>query len=199
VIFIIIVSGFVVYEILVEWGVSKSILLAFPGKISHGLGIAEPWAGTVKGIILFVVFPFLFFGIFSGIRKILRGEKFIDAAAVLALALLPVMGAMHLLKGLLKTTSRIPYWSMALHDPGGVGTAKALVEGTLRLDKSFLQSLAPFMSGIALLMPVLAFGLSAWLITRRKKDCYHVKAVTLAAVLIYTAIFESMIIAWRLI
>lgn len=46
--FSIILSGFVVYEIFVEWKVSKQIIMAMPDLANHSLNISGSPAGTVK-------------------------------------------------------------------------------------------------------------------------------------------------------
>lgn len=196
--FITMVSGFVVYEILSEWDVTKAILLAFPSALSNLLGITGIWTSTMNAIILFVAFPFLLFAIFGGLRKIISGEKIKDSLTAISLAILPVMGGMHVLKSLLKITSRIPYWPHVLSDLEGVETANALVSGSLHLNKASLQAIDPFLTGVALLLPIAGFGLSVWIIMRRQAEALSAKAITLTAVFLYFGLFMATIIAWRL-
>jgi len=197
--FIVMVSGFVVYEILSEWDVTKAMLLAVPNSVSNLLGITGIWTGTIKAIILFIVFPFLFFAIFSIFRKIISGEMFKNSMATTALAILPVMGGMHLLKSLLKTVSRIPYWTHVFRDYKGIETAGALINGSLSLDKTIPQTINPFLTGIAILLPIIGFGLSVWVIKYRKKEALSAKATTLTAALLYAGLFFVSIILWRII
>ncbi|MBL7074580.1 4Fe-4S binding protein [candidate division KSB1 bacterium] len=197
--FIVIISGFVVYEILSEGDVNKALLLAFPVTITNLLGITGIWTGTINAIILFIIFPFLFLVIFSSLRKTISGEKFKDSMTAIALAVLPVMGGMHLLKALLKTISRIPYWTYAFNDTQGIETAEALIDGTLHLDEAIPQTINPFLTGIAVLLPIVGFGLSAWVITGRKKESLSMRAITMAAALFYSGLFEVSIIVWWLI
>jgi hypothetical protein len=56
----------------------------------------------------------------------------------------------------------------------------------------------PFLIGIAALLPVIGFSLSVWAALRQGTVSFPAKVVTIAAALIYAAIFEASIIAWRL-
>lgn len=67
--FFIIVSGFVVYEIFVEWKVSKKIIMTIPNWANHSLNISGNLAGTIKAIILFVFLPFVFYMILVILKK----------------------------------------------------------------------------------------------------------------------------------
>lgn len=196
--FIIMVSGFVVYEVLSEWNVTKALLLAFPDSISNLFGITGIRSGTATAVILFILFPVLFFAVFTILRKIFSSESIKDSLTAIALTVLPVMGAMHLLKSFFKTTSRIPYWSYVFSDPEGVETARALIDGSLYLDKTIPLMINPFLTGIAALLPVIGFSLSVWAALRQGTVSFPAKVVTIAAALIYAAIFEVSIIAWRL-
>ena len=111
--FFMMVSGFVVYEVLSEWKVSKKILLALPEWINHSLGIQGYLSGTVKAITLFVIIPALFYLLLSLFKRLTVKETLYKSFSQLVIAMLPVTGSMHLLKAILKTTSRIPYWNYA--------------------------------------------------------------------------------------
>ncbi|MCK4578986.1 MAG: 4Fe-4S binding protein [Candidatus Marinimicrobia bacterium] len=195
--FLVVVSGFVVYEILSEWSVTKGLLLALPASFSTQLGITGIWTGTTNALLLFVLFPLVFVGLFGGIRKIVSGEPFKHALSAIVLALLPVMAAMHLLKSMLKMTSRLPYLSHALNDPKGIKTANMLVNGSLLLDKTAVQVLQPFITGVAILLPLAGWTLSLWVMLRHQGQRSIVKAITLAAVLVYAGLFEASILFWR--
>ncbi|HLB73883.1 MAG TPA: 4Fe-4S binding protein, partial [Sedimentisphaerales bacterium] len=55
--FVLLVSGFVVYEILSEWPTSKNILTWVPNHICDALGITGWMMGTVSAVIMFILFP----------------------------------------------------------------------------------------------------------------------------------------------
>lgn len=196
--FVVMVSGFVVYEILSGFGVTKSMLLAPPTMISKSLGINGIWAGTTKAVVLFLIFPLLFFALLAGLRKVAGGESLKQALTATALGILPIIGIMHLLKSLLKSASRLPYWSYALDDPKGVDTAQALIEGTLHLDKTILQTLDPIMTWTVLSLPIVALGASAYLVMRRREGSLIARMITLGGILLYGALFEVGIILGKL-
>jgi len=62
--FFMMVSGFIIYEVLTEWKVSEIIVMGIPNWIIHSLNITVPFSGTAKAIILFVLFPSIFFTFF---------------------------------------------------------------------------------------------------------------------------------------
>ncbi len=196
--FIILVSGFVVYEVLSEWGVTKAMLMTVPNTISSSWGITGAWTGTVKAVVLFVLLPVIFFAIFAGVRRLAGDRSIRRSFESISLGLLPIMGGMHVLKAILKMTSRIPYWPQALADREGIQTAQALISGSLKLNTAILETADPYLTGIAIALPAAGFGLSAWVISRRPGDSPSEKAVTLMAALVYAAIFEVSIMAWRL-
>ena len=117
--FFIIVSGFVVYEIFVEWKVSKKIIMIIPDWVNHSLSISGNLTGTIKAIILFVLLPFVFYMIFAIIKKAIAKESWKRSLTQLVIAILPVTASMHLLKAFFKTTARIPYWKIPVCGPKG--------------------------------------------------------------------------------
>jgi len=196
--FIILVSGFVVYEVLSEWGTTKAMLMTLPDAISSSWGITGVWTGTVKAVVLFMVFPILFFAVFAGIRRLVGDRSIRRSFESISLGLLPIMGGMHVLKAILKMTSRIPYWPQALADRGGIQTAQALASGSAQLNKAILETADPYIMGLGVALPAVGFGLSAWVVSRRAGDSRSEKTITLMAALIYAAVFEASIIGWRL-
>ena len=49
------------------------------------------------------------------------------------IAFIPIMAAAHIIKSLLKMTSRIPYWEYAFSDPLGVETARGILDKSVPL------------------------------------------------------------------
>jgi len=125
-------------------------------------------------------------------------ENFHQSLGSLAFAILPVMGSMHFLKVIFKTTSRIPFWKHALSDPAGVETATALLNGSLHLDRGILHSLSPVITIVAVILPVLGLFFSFRLIVRNSSIPSSAKSVTMLAALIYSLVFEVSIVWWRI-
>jgi len=196
--FFMMVSGFVVYEILSEWSVSEKIVIAIPNWINHSLNISGSLAGTIKAISLFVLIPLIFYMIFALIKKVVVKESWKTAFSQLVIAILPVTASLHLLKAILKTTSRIPYWHYAISDRKGVETARMLIDHSKSLNKDVLFVIYPYINIIAVLLPVAGLVLSLLIIRKQQLQNRTSGIVSIIAVLIYAGIFIVTLIAWRI-
>ena len=197
IVFFIIVSGFVIYEIFVEWKVSKKIIMAIPDWVNHSLNISGNLAGTIKAIILFVLLPFVFYMIFAIIKKVIAKESWKKSLTQLVIAILPVTASMHLLKSLFKTTSRIPYWDFVFSDPEGVKTAQLLTDNPKLLNKGVLSVISPYISIIAILLSVGGLVLSLLIIWKQQYENKTSRIISIFAVLIYSSIFIITLAVWR--
>jgi len=65
------------------------------------------------------------------------------------------------------------------------------------LNKGVVESFNPFLTGIALLLLLVGFGFSFWFIMYRRNDSLSVKMVTLVTPLLYSGLFETEIVLWR--
>jgi ferredoxin len=201
--FILLVSGFVVYEILSEWSVSKGILKWVPDRFVNALGITGSMAGFVSAVIMFVVFPAVMFLVVVGLSKIVSGRKVVPPGTMIgtfALLLLPTMGGAHIIKSLLKMVSRIPYWPHIFTDPKGVATARQIVDETLILDKSVPDVLGPAVSFAAAVILLIALAATILIFRRSstvKKLDPGAGIVLFSGALIYWGIFSFTIIRWR--
>ena len=196
--FFIIVSGFVIYEIFVEWKVSKKIIMAIPNWFNQSFNISGNLTGTIKAGILFVIIPFIFYMIFVIINKALAKENWKTAFTQLAIAILPITASMHLLKSILKTTSRLPYWNYAISDPKGVLSAQLLIDNPDILNKAIISTISPYISMIALLLLLGGLLLSLLVIRKQQYKNKTSRIISIFAVLIYSSIFFIMLTAWRM-
>ncbi len=198
--FILLVSGFVVYEILSEWPVSKAILTWVPRHLVNALNITGAAASFVSAIVMFIVFPVILMLVVIGLAKIRSEVSPGVIAKVFTLLLLPTMASSILLKAMLKMTSRIPYWSYVLSDPGGTETAQKILNKSLVLNKSVPIALYPAISVGAVVLLVIAL-LATLLIFRKsaamKKLDTTAKVVLFLGVFIYWSIFALTIFKWR--
>ncbi len=197
--FFIMVSGFVIYEILSEWKVSKEILLALPHWINNQLYVPKSLVGTEKAVVLFILIPSIFYTFFAFLIKFFAKTDWKKSFTQLVLAILPITASMHLLKALLKTSSRIPYWDFVFSDPEGVKTAQLLMDNPELLNKSFLLLLSPFISTVAILLPLGALILSLQIIKKQQKENRKAKLINTIAVLIYAGLFLISLTAWRVL
>lgn len=196
--FFIIVSGFVVYEILSEWKVSKEILMIIPNFANDIFNISGSYSGTIKAILLFGLLPFLFYFILALPKRIIAKSTWKESFTQLVLAILPITASMHLLKAILKTTSRIPYWNYTLSDPIGVDTANLIMGTPELLNNSFLTSfISPAISVFAILLPAIGLVFSFFILRKQKDKNRLSKYISVLAVIIYSGIFISTLILWR--
>ncbi len=195
--FFIIVSGFVIYEILSEWSYTKKILMAVPNFINESLNISGNLTGTVKALILFVILPFVFYIIFALIKKVSGSENLKQSFNQLVLAILPITASMHLLKALLKMSSRIPYCNFIFTDPQGVKTAQSIISNPEILDKSILVSFSPFLSIFAIIFSIGGLVLSVLIIRKQQNQNKISKMVSYMAVLTYGSLFLITLLIWR--
>ncbi|MHC4581589.1 MAG: 4Fe-4S binding protein, partial [Planctomycetota bacterium] len=199
--FVLLLSGFVVYEILSEWPVSKAVLTWVPTRLIDALAITGPAAGLVSATIMFVVFPAILFVIAAAAVRLMSDRDTTAAAAgTFALLLIPTMAGAHVTKSILKMVSRIPYWSDVFSDPKGIMTAQSIVDETLVLDKSVPDALHPVVSCAA--AAVLLSALIATLVIFRRSAAIEklnprTKAVLLICMLAYWGIFGFTILRWR--
>ena len=198
--FVLLVSGFVVYEILSEWQVSKEILTWVPRHLVSALRITGSVAGSVSAIVMFIVFPGILLLTVVAVAKILSRASFGAIAKTFALLLLPTMASAHLIKAIFKMSSRIPYWPYVLSDPKGVVTAQKILAGKLELDKSALNALYPAISFAAASLLVIA--LAATLLTFHRSPVVKkldpgVRVPLLLGALAYWGIFGLTILKWR--
>ena len=198
--FFIVVSGFVVYEILSEWSVSKKIVMSIPNWLNDSLNINGNTTGTIKALTLFVMLPLTFYLIFALLKKTFSNESWKNGFSQLVLAILPITASMHLLKALLKTTSRIPYWKYVFSDPKGIDTANQISHNTELLQSGFLTNIiSPFISVIAVILPVLGLILSIYVIKKQKHSNGISIMISILAVIIYSGVFIVTMIGWKVI
>ena len=196
--FFMIVSGFIVYEILSEWSVSKNLLMATPNYLNNSLGLSGNIAGTVKAITLFILLPSIIYFTLIFIKKIWAKESFKNGFNQLVLALLPIAASMHLLKAILKTTSRIPYWQFAITDIVGIDSAENIMKNKELLRNDFLSNfINPTINIIAIILPILGLILSFNIIKKQVHTNNKSRIISKAAAVIYTVLFIFTLLEWR--
>ena len=201
--FILLVGGFVVYEILSEWSVSYSIMMWLPYRFTDALGITGSTANFVSATIMFVVLPVLLLLVVAFLAKFVSGRKAAPFGATVktfTLLLLPTIAGAHIIKSILKISSRIPYWRGALTDPKGIETARKMAAGTLIPDNSVTDALDPAVSFAAAALLLTALTATVLIFRRSEtvqKHSLGVKIVLFLSVLSYWGIFGLTIFKWR--
>jgi len=200
ILFVMIVSGFVVYEVLSEWTKSKAILTRVPNYVNNVLDTPEPYSGLVSAVIMFVLFPaLLYVGVWL-LSKVLSRKSGKTIVGILSLALIPTMAAAHLIKACLKMISRIPYWRYVFEDPTGIVTAGKLQDEKIILDQTVANAMQPGLSW--LMVAVLLVSLIATIVMLSRSGALKDvdkggKTAVLLGVTLYWSVFAVSIIAWR--
>ncbi|MBN2182635.1 MAG: 4Fe-4S binding protein [Sedimentisphaerales bacterium] len=201
--FILLVGAFVVFEILSEWSVSFEIMMWLPYLFTDAIGITGTLANFVSATIMFVVVPILVLLVVAALAKLASGRKaapFGMTVKTFALLLLPTIAGAHIIKSILKMSSRVPYWRSALIDPKGIETAQKIAAGTLVPDKSVTDTLTPAVGFTSAAVLLIALTVTMLILRRSvvvRKNSLGVKIILLLGVLAYWAIFGLTIFKWR--
>ena len=201
--FILVLSGFVVFEILSEWSVSYNIMMWLPWQITDALGLTGAISNGVAATLMFVILPILILGFVAVLVQWASGRQapsFRTATQSLTLLLLPTIASAHIIKSLLKMSSRIPYWRAALADPQGVHVAQSLAAGTLVLDHSATERLEPAITCATVILLLLALTITLWMFRKSQiTQTFSPKAkiVLLLSALVYWSLFGITILDWR--
>jgi hypothetical protein len=201
--FCLVVSGFVIYEVFTEWNVTKGLLLWMPDNVNVWLGTGNAWShGLIKSLTLFVVLPALVWLLPYGLFRLAGGKlSFEKFFCIFGTAFIPIMAAAHMVKALLKTTSRIPYWENTFTDPVGVESARDILDKSLQL-ASLPTWCYPAVTVLSLMF--VCCGIAVSTVAIRKLTMTYVRdsgrrAWTLYLIPgLYGGAFTVMICLWRL-
>jgi len=152
-----IVSGLVVYELAEEWSPARKVLEFLPAAINAGLGFSGEAANFVQALVLFVIYPGLLFLLPGLVGMRLNRTTLLESVKTFGLLFLPLAALGHLVKATIRIVSRLPYYPLAVQDPVGLETAKAIAAGTLKTNGKIVEALAPWVSGLSIL--AMAFAL----------------------------------------
>ncbi|MBM4088606.1 MAG: 4Fe-4S binding protein, partial [Planctomycetes bacterium] len=125
--FLIVLSGYVGYELCSEWKAAQGVFLWVPEKAAALFGLTST-VGWVKGAWTVVLVPLLFWTVLSMPVLLLGGAKTMSEAwRRLALPMTFILAAGHLAKGLAKSAQWAGYSVLAWQDPTGISAAQAIV------------------------------------------------------------------------
>jgi polyferredoxin len=201
--FILVLSGIVVYEILSEWPVSFARMMQGPARLTQALGVTGAMSNLVSATFLFVVVPALVLVMVAALTRWVGGPErvsFGQAARTFTLLLLPTIAGAHILKSVLRMSSRLPYWPGVWADPKGIETARRMVAGTVVLDTSATDALDPAVSSVAIALLLASWAATVLVFRRtvvRQKLNPGAQTVLLLSALSYWSIFAVMILCWR--
>ncbi|GAB4375675.1 MAG: 4Fe-4S binding protein [Calditrichia bacterium] len=135
ILFVFVVSGFVISEILSEWNVSRQWLNFIPEMIlSLFPRSSPPLNGLIYGFFNFLLIPAILWAT-PFILSLMLGLRisFSRFTSYFGLAFLPIMAAAHVSKGVLKITSRLPYFQHIFSDISGMNTTRQFLNHSLIL------------------------------------------------------------------
>lgn len=157
--FIMIVSGFVTYELFSEWKAAQAVYLWVPHTIAEASGLGT-YGGWIKGCWMLLVVPLVLWLILGAIVTLFRGDRKLgEAWRRLALPLAVVIAGGHMAKGLAKISSWGGYLPMALSEPRGTETAAAITAGTLDKPASLMPLFWVSVLSLTLLVVLTYFSL----------------------------------------
>ena len=200
-IFILVVSGFVIYEIGSEWNTSKDILLYLPNKLNILLGIDKNWMGNIVwATSIFIILPLILWYIPYTLTRILdKKVTILNYFNTVAITYIPVMGAAHLIKGIQKMSTRLDYIPLSLKDPEGVQTATALLNKTMILSSTAKNFMMPIVDYLSLIFIITGIIVSFKIVRKKiKENNSPLKPfISTIGVGLYGMIFLAIIIGWR--
>jgi hypothetical protein len=157
--FVMIVSGFVTYELCGVWKAAEPVFLWAPNQAREALH-AGAWGGWIQGLWTVLVMPLLLWLVLGGVAILLGGARSLgEAWRRLALPMAVVVAAGHIAKGLEKFTSWIGFLPRALAEPTGVQTAlqmnaKTLPQPAVWLSLPTLSVVTMLLMGAALVLAI---------------------------------------------
>lgn len=130
-VFVMVVSGFVTYELCGVWKAADAVFQWVPRSVSAAWGLGSA-AGWVQGIWTVFVVPALLWLLLGCVALALGAARGLgDAWRRLALPMAVVVAAGHMAKGLEKFTSWAGYLPLALAEPEGIRTALGITAKTV--------------------------------------------------------------------
>lgn len=199
-VFVLIVSGFVISEIWSEWNITDAYLSLLPDLIIKPLAIESTFlSGILKGTIIFAVLPFIvwlfpyLFTRLAGLRM-----KFKNYLLNYGIAFIPIIAAAHIGKSILKTTSRIPYFEHLSDDFTGISTAQQIVDGQITLQQNPVW-VNTLVSLLLVGFMIIGIWVSVKVVNRLNvKNGKEKSSISYYMIpVIYGGIFLIMLLAWR--
>ncbi|MEW6125908.1 MAG: 4Fe-4S binding protein [Acidobacteriota bacterium] len=157
-VFVMLVSGFVIWELFTEWPAAEKVFLTAPHWLSQQIGV-EWLTGYLEGFWALGVVPLALWLVTGSIVKVFDNRTSLRLAwRKLALPMAVVVSAGHMAKGLAKFVSWAGFLPYAVKDPNGLDTLQGLANKTIAMPASLLSPLTSVVVAVCLLG--IALGLS---------------------------------------
>jgi len=199
-VFVLILSGFVFSEIWTEWAVSANLLRNLSREVAGWLQVSEPlFPNFIYALLIFLIFPWVWITIpFLVCRAGGSAIRLKDYLLNYGISLIPVIAAAHLVKAILKTTSRLPYFTHLPDDPSGMITAGKILTKEISLPAQpewavltiSVLSLMILLAGVWLAIRIIGKLNHNLQGSRNAGGCYLIPVL-------YGGGFLGLILAWR--
>ncbi|HDY87986.1 MAG TPA: 4Fe-4S binding protein [bacterium] len=181
--FILIVFGFAFYEVVTEWGTSKSWILSPFQALNDRLGITSPWDGTVTALLLFFIAPLVLFTLTSFLHSSVSKKGVFYSLKTYITPFIPLIATTHFAKAVIKSVSRFQNIPGALKDPLGMETARALHTGAMYAGNQWQYNMNKLAQVFSLGILALGFFITLSLLirlARNKKEPFPIFYVILS-------------------
>lgn len=189
--FIMLLSGFVTYELSSEWSVAKTIFLQPVYMVIDTFGLQD-FTGWVKGAWTLFIFPILLWGALGVITLLLSSATSLTQVwKQMALPLVVVIAAGHMSKALAKLTSWGEFLPYTLHDPLGTTTVQTFTENPNLIPSPLLEM--PTVAAIATLLIIIATFFAARESKLADPAAYSSQ---LPSILLLAGLYITIILGW---
>ena len=189
--FVMMVSGFVTYELCGVWKAADAVFQWVPQRVADTVGTGAA-AGWVRGVWTIVVVPLLMWLAVGAVARMAGvGRSMADAWRRLALPMAVVVAAGHMAKGLEKLQSWAGFLPHAWAEPGGLQTALSMHAKTLAQPAAWMSPQA--LSAVSLVLVAVATALA--LREARRADASAGRGLAVP-VLMLGAFFAFLVLGW---
>lgn len=192
--FVMLVSGFVTWELFTEWPAAEKGFLLPAVWAATRLGWPAA-AGWCEGAWALGVVPFLWWALLAGADRLLGGRegRIADLWRRMALPMAVVVSAGHLSKGLAKLVSWAPFLPLALREPKGLGTMKALAAKTMPAPAAFFGLSTVAVICLGLVSVSMLYGIREYRLAHGRDRGHRREVFPVAALAV---VFALIIVGW---
>ncbi len=190
--FLMVVSGYVSYQLCSEWKAAQAAFLWTPRATADLLGLPG-WAGWFRGFWTLLVVPLVLWTLLAlPVLWQRRANGFGQAWRSLALPMAVVLAGGHMAKGLAKFVEWAAYLPLAYSDHSGIQTAQTIATGGLNTPLPLLSKAMVSTVSVVLLAVTAYYALRE----SRLADAatHHSRVPSLVAALVVSAV---LIFGWR--
>jgi len=192
--FVMLVSGFVTWELCTEWKKAEVVFLAAPNWVIVQTATAGAAAGFLKWAWALLIVPgVVWLALASLVRLLGERRRVGEILRTMTLPMAVVISVGHMSKGLAKFVSWLPFLPGALRDPAGVATAQAISAKTLAVPTALLSPATVSATCLALMAAALFFAV------REHRLAHPEKTLRLRAVLpvaVVALAFAGVMAGW---